>query len=401
MNSSAGFKTIQLSNKKPEAFPETYNQDEMRGVIAQAAKNYEVRIKKSEERSKQYPWRNWRNTHDEKSKEVQGPLGSERTPVGTKTPALGSSDMVTYPGHDAGLLSSVLEAYNRHYNLRTGPEDWWYCIIQTVALAIDKNSKKKKVRKFFVEHEGKKELEVKVGPTIYGVNYSWFFEQISQEIAKNINVPDYVDKVKSDFSQSTKIHKIVSEVTLMSSMQEFFEFRMVLGCGIPAIEMKGTQQDWERFCTKITELRKTLKPIEDIMGLTLWWDKAEDISNKLLDTYNGNPDTDWWSRIITKERFGSGGQTKLQGWFMVDLLNVANAKNISDAPSGLVSVPMTITDGHNEEQAAVVAGMIGYKLHIGDQTRVPTVEPLHGWSLLLEPNSIFRNDMVAWEQRIS
>ena len=59
-----------------------------------------------------------------------------------KTPALGSKDIVTYPGHDAGFLSTVLEAYNHHYNLRTGPEDWWYTIIQTVAVAIDKNAKR-------------------------------------------------------------------------------------------------------------------------------------------------------------------------------------------------------------------------------------------------------------------
>ena len=44
--------------------------------------------------------------------------------------------------HDAGFLSTVYEAYGNHYNLRTGPEDWWYTIIQTVALAIDKNSKR-------------------------------------------------------------------------------------------------------------------------------------------------------------------------------------------------------------------------------------------------------------------
>ena len=49
--------------------------------------------------------------------------------------------------HDAGLLSTVYEAYNRHYNLRTGPEDWWYTIIQTVASAIDNNSKNNQVRK--------------------------------------------------------------------------------------------------------------------------------------------------------------------------------------------------------------------------------------------------------------
>jgi len=304
--------------------------------------------------------------------------------------------MVTYPGHDAGLLSTVVEAYNKHYTLRTGPEDWWYSIIQTVALAIDKNSKKDEVRKFFVQHEGKRTLTVEMPPVgVDGIDYSWFFDQMSQEIAKNINVPDYVAKMKTDFSQSTSIHKIVSEVTLMSSVQEFFDYRMYFSCGIPAIEMKGTQQDWERLGTKITELRHTLKPIQDTIGLAGWWDKAENIASKLLDTFNGNPDLDWWSRIITKEPFGSGGDVAFKGWFMVDLLNVPGAKDMSDAPSGIVRVPLTIKDNSIEEKSAVVAGMIGYKLHIGNKRSVPSVEPYHGWGLFLEPDSEFRRRITA------
>ena len=115
--------------------------------------------------------------------------------------------MVTSTYHDGGLLSSVLDAYNGHFNLRTGPEDWWYTIIQTVALAIDDNADKTEVRNFFVQHEGKKTLTVTTGPSIYGVNYDWFFEQMSDQIAKNINVPEYVDKMTSDFSTSTKVHR--------------------------------------------------------------------------------------------------------------------------------------------------------------------------------------------------
>ena len=64
--------------------------------------------------------------------------------IDSKTSAIGSDDVVTYPGHDAGFLSTIVEAYNHHYNLRTGPEDWWYTIIQTVAIAIDKKFKKRK-----------------------------------------------------------------------------------------------------------------------------------------------------------------------------------------------------------------------------------------------------------------
>merc|ERR1712156_1005397 len=107
---------------------------------------------------------------DEGYRGGNSPNASERIHVGNKTTVLGSMDMVTDTKHDAGLLSSIYEAYGNHYNLRTGPEDWWYTIIQTVALAIDKNSKSEKVRDFFVEHKGKKELKVDVGIPIINLD---------------------------------------------------------------------------------------------------------------------------------------------------------------------------------------------------------------------------------------
>ena len=204
-------------------------------------------------------------------------------------------------------MSTVYEAYNRHYNLRTGPEDWWYTIIQTVALAIDNNSKNKQVRKFFVQHEGKKELAVNVGAgelNVENIDYSWLFDQFSEKIEENINVPEYVQQMIPDFTTTTSIHKIVSQITLMTSVQEYFEYTVSSLCGIPAIEMRGTKEDWVNLEMKIKALRQTLQPIKNVIGLgRKWWDKVEEIADKLLNTFNGNPNKDWWSKIITEKRF--------------------------------------------------------------------------------------------------
>jgi len=363
--------------------PREDNVKSMQDVLLEASRNSEHRLVSDEARAYKY----YHQTDD-----ANAPDASERTPVGTKIPVIGSSELVTrLHQHDAGLLSTVFDAYNEHYNLRTGPEDWWYTIIQTVALAIDANSKKEQVRNFFVQHEGKKKLVVRVGPTICidCVDYSWFFEEMSQKIGENINVPDYVDHMKSDFSTSTPVHKIVAEIALMHSVQEYFEYVMGTLCGIPAIEMKGTQDDWQRLIDKVKDLRKTLKPIEFELGLAKWWRKVEHITHKLMETYNGMPDEDWWSRVINIRSYGSG-TPDFRGWFMTDLLNIHDASSIGSAPSGLVSIPMTIDGEKGEEKSAVVAGMIGYKIHQNGTTNGrPSLEPMHGWALFLERNSIY------------
>merc|ERR1711997_774346 len=155
---------------------------------------------------------------------------------------------------------------------------------------------------------------------------------------------------------------------------------------------------------KIKTLGKTLEPIQYNIGLSGWFDKVENIAQKLLDTYEGNPDKEWWSQVIAEREFGSG-QSEFKGWFMVDLLNIYDAENIGNAPSGLVSVPMKVTDGQLTENAAVVAGMVGYNYYEATGTtgleKYPALEPVHGWSLLLPPGdeSFFRQEMEEWEEK--
>merc|ERR1711992_178794 len=152
------FKTIDLClEKQPRRrYNWTPNNELSRNLMTKYIKFNEARLLREEDYYQDYhSFEEYRNENR--------PNASERTHVGNKTPVLGSLDKITDPGHDAGLLSTVYEAYGNHYNLRTGPEDWWFTIIQTVALAIDKNSKSEVVRDFFVQHEGKKTLSVKVG----------------------------------------------------------------------------------------------------------------------------------------------------------------------------------------------------------------------------------------------
>merc|ERR1712226_118996 len=280
----------------------------------------------------------------------------------TKTPVLGSNENAIDTGNK-GLFSTIIQCYNNHWVLRTGPEDWWYTFIQKVAVAVDQNAKKESVRKFFVQHEGKKKLTVSVGPSIYGVDYSWFFDQMSAQIKKNVNVPDFVETIQSNFSQTTKTQRIVSEITLMSSLQEYFEYGMCLACGIPAVEMKGSEEDWDLLGTKLHKLRSLLEPINSDLGLDQkWWDSAEGVCNKLADTYKNNPDKEWWSKVFSMVGFGSGPRY-VDGWFAKDVLGVSDTTTMGQIPKPFVTVPMTISDGCNSEESTLIAGLVGAQVH--------------------------------------
>ena len=59
-------------------------------------------------------------------------------------------------------------------------------------------------------------------------------------------------------------------------------------CGIPALEMLGTQADWKKLTSKLKILRTLLEALEnDIRISTEWWDLVQKVFLKLVETYPG------------------------------------------------------------------------------------------------------------------
>ena len=310
--------------------------------------------------------------------------------------AVGSEEKI-YSIGDCGLFAAVLTAYNNHWKLRTSPDDWWFCVIRRVSCAIDKNANKESVRKMFVDHEGKKTIEVVVPDTsIYTVDYSWFFDQISQGVQASIKVPEFVDGMTADFSTTTTVQKIVSQITMMTSVQEYFAFGMKCGCGIPAVEMLGTEDDWSKLKSKLKVLRTLLEPIENDLDLSSeWWDVVDKVFSNLLATYQGSALSEWWSHIMGFENVRAcgmyvPGKYRYRGWFTEFSEGKKSAMQIKNMSSGLVSVPIHLKHSSGlEDTAAVVAGMLGFTVHT-DENKEVSVQPFQGWSLLLTSDSPFR-----------
>ena len=150
----------------------------------------------------------------------------------------------------------------------------------------------------------------------------------------------------SDFSTTTAVQKIVSQITLMYSVQEYFIYRMWGGCGIPAVEMLGTEDDWKKLKSKLKVLRTLLEPIENELGLeSEWWGVVEKVFSKLLATYQGKPDRKWWSHVMSYEnQYMSGmvvdGKYRYRGWITEFLEGRKDDLGISEMTSGLVSIQL-------------------------------------------------------------
>ena len=130
------------------------------------------------------------------------------------------------------------------------------------------------------------------------MDYDWFFQAMISEITENINKPEYTSLMKADFSQSTSVDRIVNNIMLMYSFKEYFEYRMRSLCGIPGVVMLGSEDDWLRLLEKLVKVEELLKPLEEVLQLGDWFKSSQTVLQKLLETFRGNPDKDWWSRIM-------------------------------------------------------------------------------------------------------
>ncbi|EAR92213.1 hypothetical protein TTHERM_01034410 (macronuclear) [Tetrahymena thermophila SB210] len=160
------------------------------------------------------------------------------------------------------FFDAFYAAYILHGDVMISASDIWLTICHKFAAEINKDAEK--YRHLFVSHEGKKEL------TIYlnGLSQDWkdfpcqnnrwdkAMELFSVEISKNTK-GDIAQLIKNDFSSTNWIEKASSNICLMSQMQNYFDYKMMMcGCGIQNVHFVGGIEDFEHLAAKISTLKQ-------------------------------------------------------------------------------------------------------------------------------------------------
>ena len=83
-------------------------------------------------------------------------------------------------------------------------------------------------------------------------------ERVFPEFAEKIAAKTkggVAELAQCDFSTTTPVERVVSQITLMDTVQHYFQYTMCCGCGFPSITLTGTPADWERVRSKAAALR--------------------------------------------------------------------------------------------------------------------------------------------------
>ena len=215
------------------------------------------------------------------------------------------------------FFSTLVMAYANHMSVTLSPDMIWLLISQGFARYVDAHAEE--LRSLFVDHDSKMNLTV-LGTDFLFEDADWpkligaFASQIEENTKGGI-----AQVITADFSTTGPVERVASQITLMKSMEHYFEYEYVTTCGIPSITLKGTPEDWQRVLEKAKKLSQ--------YGLDGWIKELEPILTEFVQTAEGHPDQRFWQCIVKKIREdemrsagdGCGDETEptlLDGWFL-------------------------------------------------------------------------------------
>ncbi|WP_114789976.1 DUF4419 domain-containing protein [Niabella yanshanensis] len=243
-----------------------------------------------------------------------------------------SGTLVNFGYHS--FFDGIYHAYAEHRPVVLSPDMIWLLISQGFAHHVNNNAEA--LRKHFVKHDGRVSLIVKDNRIrLNDPESPWqdVFPAFTQQIEKHTGKA-LINALTADFTTTTPITRIASQITIMDAMKKYFEYIIVrIGCGIPQVTLQGTTADWE----KVLEKARSLKKYE----LDWWLSGVEPLLQEFVNASKGNINRDFWRNMFKYHDVKGIYKSKtIDGWFVKFFpYNKEGKRNNLDSLSGSAGLP--------------------------------------------------------------
>lgn len=295
--------------------------------------------------------------------------------------------------HDASshaLLDAVHLAFSQHRPLVLTPDAVWITIAQGVAHHMALHAER--LRDRFVAHDGKLTLTVTVTDFHRGSpenDWPIAFEGWADQIRQHVG-DDVYHALACDFTTSGLVERAVGHITMMDVFERYFHYELACICGIPAVTLTGTPDDWRRLRAKAATL--------DRFDLGWWLEHLLPICDQFIRAAEGDVDLDHW-RNICKLRDEYGGDI-INGWIAMlfpylrewydgpatrrnPIFETGKGFQSLYAPPGLSRVPFTWRHAATLEERPMEA--IGGLVGVSQDWETFALTPKLGWAVRQAP----------------
>ncbi len=282
------------------------------------------------------------------------------------------------------FFNGMYQAYADHRPFVLSPDMIWLLISQGFARHINANPET--LRHHFVDFSGKVSLivstnEIKLDDpdSPWEKVFPGFTEQIAEYTGNEI-----INLLTSDFSTTTTVEKVASEITIMEAMKPYFEYVLIYTiCGIPEITILGTPEDWQKISDKTRQLGK--------YGLEWWTKELEPVLKEFVRTSKGKINRRFWRnmfKVHSKKKYGA--PKTVDGWIVKffpydkeghrnNLKNLKGINSSDNLPDEIVRVDMKYIDNKTGTTTPLElwAGFAGLEQNSGNFALTPKI----GWMI--------------------
>jgi hypothetical protein len=233
----------------------------------------------------------------------------------------------------SGLLDYLALAYAHHYSVVLRPDDIWFTVMAEVAQAVAK--KPEAYASLFTTTPGAKQEIVVVTADVTQISPESVLGLLKRQVPTNVDL-----FVPAPFSTTTPDARLALYIAFCDIVSPYYDYATML-CGIPALRLDGTEEDWARVVDGLGVLSELFKPlnakVQMYLGRCLSCVKAMVAAVVLDDVANLN-------RLVKIERCGSGHQFKMNGWILDLLLSTKQGTQLEGLPPQLACMSYTNLD---------------------------------------------------------
>ncbi|AKU95844.1 hypothetical protein AKJ09_02508 [Labilithrix luteola] len=212
------------------------------------------------------------------------------------------------------------------------PDAIWLTIAQGVAQHVRLNAEALRPR--LVRHTGREAIKVDWLGELPTTHDAWrdIIDAFREKVAEHTG-PGLARLLVCDFSTSTDVDRIASEIVLMDAVSPYFDFFVACVCGIPEVTLTGTPEDWRK-------IRERIDVIEEL-ELRQWARSLKPIADEFVRASEGRPDVAMWRRIYKPRK--AYGWKRITGWVARLFPYVKSAGTVS-VPNPLLALRLSQPD---------------------------------------------------------
>ncbi|KAL6700188.1 hypothetical protein J3F84DRAFT_404991 [Trichoderma pleuroticola] len=311
-----------------------------------------------------------------------------------------------------GFVDGIIRAFQQDLHLKLRPDDVWLSIVVQFNFYV--NGHAEEMRRFFVTHEGKKQLVVNTGPVSpLSVDFDTLARAFTDLIQENVTEPDLKSWMLPNFSTTTSEDVTTTAIVMMAAVKSYFEFIAMGGCRFPSVTLLGERADWVNLLEKVAKLATFGDE------LSAWSKILTKVMEKMVETFD-KPDSqttkDFWMRAVHHTGSdGSGTIKSLSGWITAFCYWDAEGKKIyqlddfdrqgadrrrliiddvhfpiihaAAVPKAVAEVPVTFLDFQDSKryETTAIAGFVGVKSSASrDRNQHDTFQPQSGYWVLVD-----------------